>query len=176
MAQPQQRSEHNGLLREFQKSENAALGQKMPFVGGQIGWCCRMDEVEKKILVIDDENAQRTLIRERLERMNFTVTALDSAEEALYHLETTKYPVIITDLKMPWMDGVQFCNKVRKIHPQSLIFLLSGYVDSYDQKKLKAIGFDGIFRKPLKPGMLEEVLEAVFQRADGPQGGRKDAD
>lgn len=130
-----------------------------------------MNAVEKKILVIDDENKQRALIREILEKMDFTVTALDSAEEALYHLETARYPVIITDLKMPWMDGVQFCTKVRKIHPRTVIYLLSGYVDSYDQEKLEATGFDGIFRKPLKPGMLEEALEDVFQRAEDPQAG-----
>ncbi len=122
-----------------------------------------MNDVQKKILVIDDENRQRTLIRELLEKMNYTVTALDSAEEALYHLETVSYPVIITDLKMPWMDGVQFCRQVKQKHPRTVIYLLSGYVDSYDQEKLAAGGFDGIFRKPLKPGMLEEALESVFQ-------------
>jgi len=124
-----------------------------------------MNETQKKILVIDDENRQRTLIRELLEKMNYTVTALDSAEEALYHLETVSYPVIITDLKMPWMDGVQFCRRVKQKHPRTVIYLLSGFVDSYDQEKLAAGGFDGIFRKPLKPGMLEEALETVFQKS-----------
>jgi len=128
-----------------------------------------MQTAEKKVLVIDDQHAQQALLRELLEKLEYAVTTLDNAEEALYLLETVDIPVVITDLKMPWMDGAQFCRQVKNIRPQTAVFLLSGYIDLYDHEQLQAAGFDAIFKKPVKAAQLEKALDEAF-RSSGWQG------
>lgn len=121
-----------------------------------------MQVAVKKILVVDDQRAQQCLMRELLEKLQYAVTTLDSAEEALYLLETVDIPVIITDLKMPWMDGAQFCRQVKTTRLQTAVFLLSGYIDLYDQDQLQSAGFDAIFKKPVKTVHLEKALAEAF--------------
>ena len=115
--------------------------------------------MSKNILVIDDSTTQCKLLKKLFESYGYSVVALDSPEEALYLLEWKDFDVIITDLRMPWMNGAEFCRRSRITKPETLIYALSGYVHQFDRDELLEAGFDGIFSKPIKVDLLKDAIE-----------------
>jgi len=115
--------------------------------------------MSKNILVIDDSTTQCKLLKKLFESYGYSVVALDSPEEALYLLEWKDFDVIITDLRMPWMNGAEFCRRSRITKPETLIYALSGYIHQFDRDELLEAGFDGIFSKPIKVDLLKDAIE-----------------
>jgi CheY-like chemotaxis protein len=120
--------------------------------------------MRRKILVIDDNTSQCKILKKLFESCGYAVVALDSPEEALYLLEWKDFDVIVTDLRMPWMDGAEFCRRSRNIRPDMLIYALSGYIHEFDRKKLLEAGFDGIFSKPIRIELLRDAIEDDLKR------------
>jgi len=84
---------------------------------------------------------------------------VDSAEEAEYLLRNGEhFSLIITDLKMPWLDGLNFCRRVKILNPDLKIYALSGCLKYFDRTDLKNAGFDGIYQKPISKSNLAEIL------------------
>ena len=115
--------------------------------------------MRKKILVIDDQVSQCKLIKKIFESYGYSVITRDSPEEGLYILEWENFDVIITDLRMPWMNGAEFCRRVRKIKPDILIYALSGYIESFDSCELGEAGFNGLFSKPIRMELIRNAIE-----------------
>ena len=115
--------------------------------------------MSRNILVIDDSTTQCKLLKKLFESYGYSVVALDSPEEALYLLEWKDFDVIITDLRMPWMNGAEFCRRSRITKPDTLIYALSGYIHQFDRDELLEAGFDGIFSKPIKVDLLKDAIE-----------------
>ncbi len=120
--------------------------------------------MSRKILVIDDNASQCKIIKKLFEAYGYSVVALDSPEEALYLLEWKNFDVIITDLRMPWMNGAEFCRRSRKFRPEMLIYALSGYIQEFDRNELLEAGFDGIFSKPIRIDLLKDAIEDDLKR------------
>ncbi len=120
--------------------------------------------MSSKILVIDDNASQCKIIKKLFEAHGYSVVALDSPEEALYLLEWKEFDVIITDLRMPWMNGAEFCRRSRKYRPETLIYALSGYIQEFDRNELLEAGFDGIFSKPIRIDLLKDAIEDDLKR------------
>ncbi len=120
--------------------------------------------MSSKILVIDDNASQCKIIKKLFEAHGYSVVALDSPEEALYLLEWKEFDVIITDLRMPWMNGAEFCRQSRKFRPETLIYALSGYIQEFDRNELLEAGFDGIFSKPIQIDLLKDAIEDDLKR------------
>jgi len=133
---------------------------------------------KKKILVIDDQRSQLRLIKRLLTRMGHTAVTVDSAEEAGLILRWERdFAMIITDLKMPWLDGLQFCKDAKRAHPDLKIYAISGFLGGYDPDELKAAGFDGICQKPIKEALLLEILAAYQATVPAqPSAGSRDPD
>ncbi len=112
--------------------------------------------LEKKILFVDDEESQRDVMERVIKRMGYRVILSSSAEGALEILQKERFPVIITDLNMPGMDGNVFCKRIREKDSTAVIYALSGYIEAYDDQKLMEIGFDGFLRKPTTFQMLKK--------------------
>ncbi|MFZ5573521.1 MAG: response regulator [Thermodesulfobacteriota bacterium] len=123
--------------------------------------------IEKKILFVDDEESQRDVMERVLKRMGYQVTLSSSAENALEILQNECFPVIITDLNMPGMDGNTFCRRIREKDTRAFIYALSGYIEAYDDFKLAQIGFNGFLRKPTTYQMLKQAIEKAFDRLEG---------
>ena len=113
--------------------------------------------MKKKILVVDDEDFQRDLLKKLLAKAGYTVAEAESPEAAFLLMKKEDFPVIITDLIMLDMDGVEFCQRIRERNSQSVIIALTGYADLYDPGKLKRAGFDNYLTlikssRSLRPG------------------------
>lgn len=120
----------------------------------------------KKILVVDDQRSQLKLMKQMLKKIGYMAVTVDSAEEAEYILRGEEsFLMIITDLKMPWLDGLSFCKKAKIIDPNLKIFALSGFLYDFDMKELEDAGFDGIYEKPINKAQLVEMLNVGIEKS-----------
>jgi DNA-binding response OmpR family regulator len=120
--------------------------------------------MKTKILVVDDEDFQRDLLKKLLSKVGYEVETAESPEVAMSILDKEDYPVIITDLIMLDMDGVEFCQRVRETNSESVIIALTGHSDLYDMEKLKAVGFDNYLTKPIKVEIIQDAVEEGLKR------------
>ena len=102
----------------------------------------------KRIFVVDDELSHLKLMKKLLEKLGHIVVTTDSAEEAEHILIYEEhFSLIITDLKMPWLNGLDFCRRVKILKPDLKIYALSGWVYNFDMNELEDAGFDEIMEK-----------------------------
>jgi len=110
-----------------------------------------------KILLVDDEsNVLRAISRLLRE---YDITALTSAEEALMTAKEVKFDLVISDYRMPRMNGVQFLIKLMAIQPYTIRMILTGYADL--ESAQTAINEAGVYRFINKPWNNIEISNAV---------------
>jgi CheY-like chemotaxis protein len=118
----------------------------------------------KKILVVDDEPSQLKLMRQMLGKLGYTAVTVDSAEEAEHILRCGEnFFFVITDLRMPWLNGLNFCRRAKILNPELKIYAMSGYLDDFDIHDLEDAGFDGIYEKPVTKAHIQEILNANIE-------------
>ncbi|MBD5804940.1 Cyclic di-GMP phosphodiesterase Gmr [Azoarcus sp. Aa7] len=128
--------------------------------GGQgLALPVQKDLPARTLLLVDDEPSIQSALRRILRREGYTLLFAGSAVEALELLSRHAVGVVISDLRMPGMDGVQFLDKVRSLHPQAVRMILSGYADV--GMITSAINRGAVFRFLHKPWDDRELLEAV---------------
>ena len=120
----------------------------------------------RRILFVDNEESQINLMRSILARLGYDAEFANSAQEALKILDNKEFPLIITDLKMPEVDGAELCRRIRKIKPEAFIYAFSGYLLEFDVEKLEEAGFDGHLNKPVQIKVLERAIEGAFEKIE----------
>ncbi len=120
--------------------------------------------IDKKILVIDDDQTSLGILDGFLKSMGCDVHLSGSAEDALKLLESEAFPVIITDLNMPGMGGIDLCKKIRETNAASVIYALSGYIAQHDIDSFEANGFDGHLAKPADFNIVKKAVRGAFEK------------
>lgn len=116
-----------------------------------------------RILIVDDEPSILSALHRILKRVDdWEIETFDSAADALKRAQTTSFELVISDYRMPEMDGVAFLNEVRNLQPESMRIILSGFTDL--EALLGAINDAEIFRYICKPWDNRELV-ATLKRA-----------
>ncbi len=123
-----------------------------------------MTALSKKILFVDDEELQGKLMLKMLTRMGYDAKVAQNAKDALEILDNEVFPLIITDLSMPEMNGIELCKQIRKYNSESFIYAFSGYLAEFDTEKLEESGFDGHLSKPGETEFLKCAIEGAFEK------------
>jgi two-component system cell cycle response regulator CpdR len=114
-----------------------------------------------RILLIDDDVDFRTMLRRRLERAGYAVTEAGNGQEGLKQLNESSVDLVLTDIIMPDMEGVEAVMHLKRTRPELKVIVMSGggrlTPDSYLKLALKV----GAFRALSKPFATEDLLEAV---------------
>ncbi len=121
---------------------------------------------EKKLLLVDDDESYLNIVKKILTKMEYAAEIASSSKEALKILEKEKYPLIITDLDMPGLDGVELCKQIKENDSKSIVYALSGYITEYDTENLEKSGFDGYLSKPAKIEVLKQAIEGAFDKLE----------
>ena len=129
-----------------------------------------MTGFSKKILFVDDEELLRDTIKEMLIMLGYDVELARDAKEALKIARKEYFPLIITDLMMPEIDGTQLCKQIREINETAVIYAFSGYLTEVDSDQLKDVGFDGHLCKPVSIEVLKHAIEGAFDKIHQRQG------
>lgn len=116
----------------------------------------------KQILAVDDNPANLTLVRETLKDF-YKVTVVTSGEQALRFLEKKQPDLILLDVCMPGMDGIETLREINKLPERPWkVFFLTALADGDMAKDEEELGALGTIPKPFKPAeMLEKIREAV---------------
>src|SRR3990172_11649272 len=115
-----------------------------------------------KVLVIDDEEIVRKSCKKCLTPEGYEVDVAPNAMEGLSLAEANRYDLILTDLKMPDMDGMEFLIKVRESQPEAKVIMITGYSTvEYAVKAIRSGAYNYI-EKPFTPdALITAVKEAL---------------
>lgn len=129
-----------------------------------------MVSLSRKILFVDDEESQIKLMRNIFFRMGYDAKFAKSAKEALEILDNEDISIILTDLQMPGMDGIELCRQIREKGSTVVIYGYSGDLIGIDSDQLEDIGFDGLLWKPVRLAVLQRAIEGAFEKIDRGRG------
>jgi DNA-binding response OmpR family regulator len=116
------------------------------------------------ILVVDDEPAIVTVVRERLEREGFRVWAVASGEEALAHLGTEPADLVVLDVMLPGIDGFEVLRRLRGAGDTVPVIVLTARDEDVDKIVGLELGADDYLAKPFNPRELSARIRAVLRR------------
>jgi two-component system, OmpR family, alkaline phosphatase synthesis response regulator PhoP len=129
----------------------------------------------QKILIVDDEQPIRTLLDYNLKQSNYeTVMAADGAE-AIIKVESEKPDLILLDLMLPKMDGIEVCKFLRQKNINTPIIMLTAKGEETDKVLGLEIGADDYMTKPFSPREVVARVKAVLRRS-GERTGMNDDD
>lgn len=120
--------------------------------------------MNEKILVVEDEENIRTNIREYLENQNYQVFEASDGEQGLEIVETVKPDLIILDLMLPKVDGMEVCKQVRRNHNTPII-MVTARNEEIDKLLGLELGADDYITKPFSLRELNARIKAVFRRS-----------
>lgn len=116
-----------------------------------------------RVLVVDDEADFTALFAKRFTKRGMEVATAGGGEEGLAHLAANEVDVVVLDVMMPGMDGIETLKELKKRHPDVEVIMLTGHgsVDS----GLKGLSL-GAFDYVMKPFQIEDMLERIQKACD----------
>ena len=121
---------------------------------------------EPRVLLVDDEIELVTAMAERLELRGFTAVGVRSAREALDALDEMQFDVVVVDVRMPRMGGIQLARRIRRKHPGAAVVLLTGHGSRRDADEGKKAGAVAYLAKPIDlADLIEVVRDASNERS-----------
>ena len=120
-----------------------------------------------EILAIDDEKANRELLRRRLERQGYTVHLGDSGKQCLKLVSKTRFDLILLDLGMPGMDGIEVLQKLKQdpVHRSIPVIMVSGSDDTEKIVKCILLGAEDYIFKPFNPVLLKARIGTSLEKS-----------
>ncbi len=122
--------------------------------------------MNKKIFIVDDDLQIRIMLEKAFKKAGYAVQSAESAEEALEILGKEKYQVMFLDLKLPNIDGVELCRKIRKDNPIGIIYAVTGYASLFELADCREAGFDDYFKKPAEIKTLLKAAQDAYDKID----------
>jgi two-component system alkaline phosphatase synthesis response regulator PhoP len=119
----------------------------------------------QKILVVDDELQIVRVARSYLEKAGYRVLTASNGKEALFVARHEKPDLVVLDLQMPEMDGLEFTRRVRAEQPDIAIIMLTARVEEVDRILGLELGADDYMTKPFSPRELVARVRAVLRRS-----------
>lgn len=119
---------------------------------------------ENKILVVEDEESIRAFITLNLSAVGFEVREADTGEKALATAESFRPDVIVLDLMLPGISGLEVCQRVREMSPETFIIMLTAKSQDTDKILGLELGADDYLIKPFNPLELIARIKAMLRR------------
>ncbi|MFW5487615.1 MAG: response regulator [Desulfovibrio sp.] len=117
-----------------------------------------------KILVIDDESPTLSMFRLFLETYQHEVLTAENGEDGLKLFERETPPVVLTDIKMPGMDGIEVLKRIKQSSPLTEVIIITGHGDM--ELAIQALNLDAadFVHKPIQKTALDKALERAAER------------
>jgi two-component system alkaline phosphatase synthesis response regulator PhoP len=130
--------------------------------------------ISPKVLLVDDEQDIVDLLKYNLEREGYAVSTALNGRDALKVAKSERPDLIVLDIMMPGMDGVEVCNQLRQLpeFKHTLITFLTARSEDYSQIAGFEAGADDYITKPVRPKVFVSKVKALLKRAgsDRPEG------
>ena len=119
--------------------------------------------MDGRILVVDDETGLREALAEKLRHVGYQVEAADSAESALAQISSLEPHLVLTDLRMPGMSGLDLTRRIREDRPDTDVVVMTGHEDMNSAVGAMKAGAVDYLVKPVKMDALASLVERVLK-------------
>lgn len=119
-----------------------------------------------RVLVVDDDEQMRVALSATLKHLNFEPKVAKDAREALRYLKKEQFDVIISDLKMPKIDGVEFLREVKKITPETPFIMITAFGDVKTAVESMKLGAFDFILKPFSQEALKKVINLAISHSN----------
>ena len=110
------------------------------------------------VLVVDDEGANRYSVSKTLQRVGYMVSEAASGEEALENIQKTLFDVVLTDIRMPGIDGVELLRRIKDEAPDAIVILMTGYATLGTAVEALRLGAHDYL---IKPSSSQDIRQSV---------------
>ncbi|HMK33812.1 MAG TPA: response regulator [Desulfomonilaceae bacterium] len=119
---------------------------------------------EFKVLMVDDEEDFVKTLAERMKMRDLDSDVALNGEEALQIVEGEVPDVMVLDLKMPGIDGMEVLRRIRKSYPEVQVVILTGHGSDKDQEEALRLGAFAYLRKPVEIERLMSTLKSAYKK------------
>jgi len=123
-------------------------------------------EVPSKVLLVDDEREFVHTLSERLQTRAMQPAIAYDGEEALAMVEAEEPEVMVLDLKMPGIDGLEVLRRVKRTHPKTEVIILTGHGSDAEELLAAELGAFAYLRKPVDIDLLTETMKAAYRKVN----------
>ncbi len=117
---------------------------------------------EIKVLLVDDEEDFINTLAQRLKMRDLSVSCVNDGEQGLSRVKQEEPDVLVLDLKMPGLQGMDVLRQVRKTNPKMQVIILSGHGTDKDEEEAKSIGGFDFLRKPADIDLLMTKIKEAY--------------
>jgi DNA-binding response OmpR family regulator len=121
------------------------------------------DTSEARILVVDDDDSVRVILRNLLIKLGFTCETARDGMEALDRLKADAYDIVLADIRMPVMDGMTMLEKIKSIHPDTDVIMMTGYGFAYTFMDVLEKGATDFITKPVNHLELKARINRILR-------------
>ena len=118
---------------------------------------------DMKILLIDDDEWIRDSLTIFFDGEGCHLTAFETAEEAVQAIEKDRYDIVISDYKLPGMDGLEFFRFIGRSHPHAIKIVITAYGNEDVALEAKRIGINALIEKPFTTQIIEKSLSRLIE-------------
>lgn len=120
---------------------------------------------QASVLVVDDESFIRQILSRIVSREGYRVHQASDGKDALITLAKTPCQIVISDIKMPNMDGIELLSQIKAEHSDVCVILITAYAGEYSAKDALLAGADAFITKPFKNVEIAETLRKVLLKS-----------
>ncbi|MCK5226221.1 MAG: response regulator transcription factor, partial [Planctomycetes bacterium] len=117
------------------------------------------------IFIVDDEQGVLKVIEQTLKSLDCSITCFDKAADCLEQIRLDGCDLLITDVRMPDMDGIELTTKAKQTNPNLSVLVITGYADIPMAIRAIKTGATDFIEKPLKRDTFLQAVESVLEKA-----------
>ena len=125
-----------------------------------------MSQHVKKALIVDDEESMRYVLSSQLSKLDYECVAVSNGRDALDQAARQDFDLMLLDVKMPGMSGLEVLTKFRPDHPETCVVMLSALVDAAIAAEAIKRGADDYLTKPYQTVGLSKRLQRAHERRE----------
>jgi len=119
----------------------------------------------KRIIIVDDESSSRAILKKIISDAGYSVTLASGGEEALKKISASKFDIMLTDLNMPMMNGIELTEKVLQTEPDMIVILITAYGSIRTAVEAIRLGAFDFLSKPVNKDELLLIIHRGLEKA-----------
>jgi DNA-binding NtrC family response regulator len=123
-----------------------------------------MNDAKKRILIVDDDEEMRSLLMDLIEEDGYKTDSVNNGSEAFRKLVKESFDLIITDIRMPGLTGLDILPGMKKLQPEALIIVITAFGSEEVQRKAFERGANAYLEKPIHSQQLRTLIHDMFSR------------
>lgn len=127
----------------------------------------------KRILVVDDDTLFRDFLKETLDRKGFDVEAAPGGSEAIKAMEDAEYDLVLSDIRMPGVDGIQVLDKATQLQPEARVMMITAHATVTNAVEAMQKGAYDYIEKPCTPEEIEVRIDRALENQQLKQENRQ---